>query len=180
MTALDIIVFVALGMGAITGFSRGLAQELLSVIAWAMVVVAVGFLHTPVTALLVNPVGSESGAAVLAFLAIAAIVYAIGRWMARSVGRRSRQSLLGPFDRVLGFGFGIIKGLIISTLLFLLVVLVFDTLYGSRDGRPEWIVDARTYPLMNASGNAMSAFIRDRQAGEIAGDDTKEGGVTGP
>ena len=163
MTALDIIVFFALGFGAVFGFMRGFVHEILSLIAWVMVIFAVRFLHAPVVEYLTAPVGSQSGAAVLAFLLVGIITYMLGRWLARELGKRTRQSILGPVDRVLGFGFGAVKGLIGSTLLFLLAVLVFDTIYGVDRGRPDWIARARTYALMNASGDAMSEFVRARQ-----------------
>jgi membrane protein required for colicin V production len=65
---------------------------------------------------------------------------------------------------VLGFGFGAVKGLISATLLFLLLVLLFEVAYGGSTKRPEWMTKSRTYPLLNASGDALSSFIRERQA----------------
>ena len=163
MTALDIIVLFLLGGGAIFGFLRGFVHEALSLIAWIMVIVAVRLLHGPATAIMSECVGTESGAAVLAFLAIAIVTFAFGRWVAKSIGRKSRKSVLGPIDRVLGFGFGAVKGLIGATLIFLLIVMGYETLFGAKAKRPEWMTISRTYPLLNASGDAMSAFVRERR-----------------
>ena len=106
MTALDIVVLFLLGAGAILGFMRGFVQEALSLIAWILIIVAVRVLHGPVTGWLTDPVGTEAGAAVLAFLAITIATYALGKMIAKSIGSKSRKSVLGPVDRVLGFGFG--------------------------------------------------------------------------
>ncbi len=171
MTALDIFVLVLMGGGAIFGFLRGFVQEILSLIAWILIIIGVRFLHAPVTDFLVSPIGSESGASVLAFAAIVIVTYALGRWVAKSIGSKSRKSLLGPVDRVLGFGFGMIKGLIGATLAYLLVILVYDGVYGAAVERPLWLSESRTYPLLNASGKAMIQFIDERR--EIA-DDTDE------
>ncbi len=175
MTAFDIIVLFLIGAGAIFGFMRGFMQEVLTLIAWVLVVLAVRFLHAPVTEMLYGPVGNEAGAAVLAFLAIAVITYALGRVIAKNIGEKSRKSALGPFDRVLGFGFGAIKGLIGATLLFLLLVMIFEIVYGGPEERPEWMTQSRTYPLLNASGDALSAFIRERREGEDAAGDRNAG-----
>jgi membrane protein required for colicin V production len=164
MTALDIIVLFLLGSGAILGFMRGFVQEALSLIAWLMIIVAVRLLHTPATAILSESVGSEGGAAVLAFLAIVIVTFALGRWIARSIGKKSRKSVLGPIDHVLGFGFGVVKGLIAATLIFLLLTLGYATLFGVDQKRPEWMTTSRTYPLLNASGDAMSEFVRERRS----------------
>jgi membrane protein required for colicin V production len=164
MTALDIIVLFLLGSGAVFGFMRGFVQEALSLIAWLLIIAAVRIFHGPATAALSEAVGTESGAAVLAFLAIVIVIFALGKWISNSIGKKSRKSVLGPIDRVLGFGFGMLKGLIFATLIFLLLVMGYETLFGAKESRPEWMSKSRTYPLLNASGDAMSEFVRDRRA----------------
>lgn len=164
MTGLDIFVLILMGGAAVLGFLRGFVQEALSLGAWILVVIGVRTLHTPITDRLIGPVGSDSGASVLAFASIAIVTYALGRWIARSIGARSRKSLLGPIDRVLGFGFGMVKGLIGATLLYLLVVLVYDSIYSADEPRPEWLAESRTYPLLNASGNAMVDLVQEQRA----------------
>lgn len=166
MTGLDIFVLLLMGGAAVFGFMRGFVQETLSLMAWILVIFAVRFLHASVSDFLVAPVGNEGGASVLAFGSIVIVTYALGRWIAKSIGRKSRKSLLGPIDRVLGFGFGMVKGLIGATLAYLLVVLVYDSIYSSQEPRPEWIANSRTYPLLNASGDTMVQFVEDRR--EIA------------
>jgi membrane protein required for colicin V production len=169
MTALDIIVLFLIGAGAIFGFMRGFVQEALSMIAWLLIIVAIRVLHAPVADMLASAVGTEAGAAVLAFLAIVVVTYAFGRWLAKRIGEKSRKSVLGPVDRALGFGFGAVKGLIGGTLLFLLLVMLYETAFGGKAERPKWMTDSRTYPLLNASGDALSTFIRERQnSGGIA------------
>lgn len=177
MTALDIIVLFLIGAGAIFGFMRGFVQEALSMIAWLLIIVAVRVLHAPVADALSGAVGTEAGAAVLAFLVIVVVTYAFGRWLAKRIGEKSRKSVLGPVDRVLGFGFGAVKGLIGATLLFLLIVMLYETAFGGKAKRPEWMTNSRTYPLLNASGDALSTFIRERQdagADEAAEADAKD------
>ncbi len=168
MTALDIIVLFLLGAGAIFGFLRGFVQEALSLISWLLIIVAIRVLHGPVTEMLASSVGTEAGAAVLAFLAISIVTYALGKWISKSIGSKSRGSVLGPIDRVLGFGFGAIKGLIGATLIFLFLVMAYETIYGGKAKRPHWMTESRTYPLLNASGDAMSSFIRERRDGDKA------------
>ena len=163
MTALDIIVLFLIGAGAIFGFMRGFVQEALSLISWTLIIAAIRILHGPLTEMLAGPVGTDAGAAVVAFLAIVIVTYALGKWIAKSTGTKSRQSVLGPIDRVLGFGFGALKGLIGATLIFLLLVMGYETIFGGAEKRPEWMTKSRTYPLLHASGDAMSSFVRSRR-----------------
>lgn len=163
MTALDIIVLLLIGGGATFGLFRGFVMETLSLIAWVLAIFAIRLLHAPVTEWLTDPVGTQAGAAVLAFALVFGVTFMAGKFLARSLGARTRQSVLGPVDRVLGLGFGALKGLIGATLLFMLASLVYDTIYGGDAQRPEWMSASRSYPLLNASGKAMSEFVAERR-----------------
>jgi membrane protein required for colicin V production len=67
MTALDIFVILVVGGAALVGFVRGFAHEVLALLAWIVAIVALKLFHTPLSARLVDSVGTEAGAAVLAF-----------------------------------------------------------------------------------------------------------------
>ncbi|HLV07054.1 MAG TPA: CvpA family protein [Croceibacterium sp.] len=162
MTGFDIIVFLIVGAAAIGGFMRGFVQEVLSLAAWAVAIVAIRFLHTDVTAVLYEYIGTPSGASVLAFVLLLIVPYAAVRLIATRVGLISRNSILGPFDRVLGFGFGALKGAIVVVMAFSLLVLGYDTIWGPG-GRPVWMTTARTYPFVNASADAMVQLIDERR-----------------
>lgn len=164
MTAMDIIVLALLGGGGILGFKNGFVQEVLSFAAWAVAIIAIRLFHDPVSLWLVEPVGSEGGAATLALIGIFAVSFFAVRWGAAYIGGRMRRSTLGPLDRVLGFGFGALKGLIAATLLFLLATMVYEVIWP-EDERPEWMTSSRTYPLLNASGNALVDAIEERRKG---------------
>ena len=172
LTALDIIVIVLVGAGLVFGVMRGFVSELLSLFAWFLAIVALSYLHGPVRDLLVGPVGTESGAAILSFVLVFGLVFFGGKLASRSVGRRVRSSVVGPVDRVLGAGFGALKGLIGATLLYLLVSLVYDTIWGRAAERPDWIAQARTYPLLQSSGETIVDLVEARRgpaAGEASG-----------
>jgi membrane protein required for colicin V production len=74
-----------------------------------------------------------------------------------------KRSKVGPFDKLLGAGFGALKGLIGATLLYLGFNLVYDSIWGRTAQRPEWLATSRTYPLLYASGRAMVDFVEWRR-----------------
>jgi membrane protein required for colicin V production len=166
MTALDIIVLLLIGGGAVLGLMRGFVMETLSLIAWILAIFAIRLFHASVTDLLTPFVGTESGAAVLAFALVFGVTFAAGKFLAHALGKRTRTSVLGPVDRVLGAGFGAVKGLIGATLIFLAFSLVYDTIYGATADRPDWLSRSRSYPLLGASGRAISAFVDERRFGD--------------
>ncbi len=151
LTSLDIAVILTVGGAAVLGFLRGFVTEVLSLAAWVLVVIALKLFHTPVAAALAGPTGTAGGAATLAFALISGIGYFGGRLVANAVGSRTRASVLGPVDRALGFGFGALKGLILASLAFLLLLLAADFVGGGPTGRPAWIRQARTVPSVPCS-----------------------------
>ena len=164
MNAVDIIVLLAIGGSAILGLLRGFVLETLSLMAWVLAIFCIRLFHASVADLLTPFVGTASGAAILALGLVFGVTFGVGKMVAHAIGRRTRQSVLGPVDRVLGGGFGAVKGLIGATLAFLAFSLVYDTMYGSGARRPDWLSDARTFPLLNASGQAVSEFLAEQRA----------------
>jgi len=162
MTGFDIIVLIVIGVAAIGGFLRGFVQEVLSLAAWILAIFAIHYLHTDLSNGLLGYVGTPSGAAVLAFALLLLIPYAAMKLIAGRLGQSSRNSFLGPVDRVLGFGFGLIKGGIIVVMAFSLLVLGYDTVWGPS-GRPTWITTSRTYPAVNAAADQLVEMIAERR-----------------
>jgi len=171
MTGFDIIVLLFVGIGAAAGFLRGFVQEIVALGAWIFSVFAIRYLHTPLAEILEPRIGTTSGAAVLAFAILLLIPYMAIKLLAKYLGGKSRDSVLGPIDRVLGFGFGAVKGIIITVFGFSVLMLGYDTVWGI-EGRPGWISQARTYPLVNAASEELVTMIAERRAA-VADDDAK-------
>jgi membrane protein required for colicin V production len=172
MTALDMIMLLGVGGCALFGFMRGFVQEVLSLFAWVLAVMAVRLFLAPFTDLAAIWLGTSGAAAIFSFALLFGLAYLAGRLIACRAGQRMRTSVLGPVDRVLGGGFGALKGLIGATLVFLAFTLVYGTFYGSADAdRPDWMTRSRSYPLLNASGDAMSQFVAERNRKGKSGDE---------
>lgn len=163
MNLFDLIVLLVVGTAAVGGFMRGFVQEVLSLASWVLAIFAIRYLHTDLTAFIFGFIGTPTSAALLAFVLLLLIPYAAMRLIARRTGDRARTSLLGPIDRVLGFGFGAVKGTIVMVFAFSLVVLGYDSGWGAA-GRPEWIRNARSYSFINASSEEMVQLIAQRRA----------------
>lgn len=165
MTALDVFVFLLLIGGAAIGFVRGFVHEVISLLAWAVGIAMLKLFHSQLWAGLENSFHtSPSAGAVLAFAILFVPSFVIVKLLARSLGGRTRRhSVLGPVDRVLGGGFGLLKGLLGATLFFLLANLATDMVYGPQADRPHWMTQSRTYPLLNASGRSIVDWVEARR-----------------
>ena len=142
MTAMDIMVLLLIGGNGLLGFGRGFVSEALSMVALALAIIAVRLFHAPATSLLTGIIGTEGGAATLSLAIVFGLTWFLGRYLAQKIGATTRKSTLGPVDRVLGLGFGALKGLLIATVAFVGFAMLYDTLYGQDARRPEWMRDS--------------------------------------
>ena len=165
MTALDVFVFLLLFGGGAVGFVRGFVHEVISLLAWLVAIAMLKLFHTQLwTGLITSFHWDNAAAAVLAFAILFVPSFVLVKLLARQIGGKTRRSaLLGPFDRVLGGGFGALKGLLGATLFFLLANLATDMVYGPQSDRPQWMTKSRTYPLLNASGRGIVDWVEARR-----------------
>ena len=168
LTALDIVVLLALLFGTVTGGLRGFVQESLSLAALIVALFAVRLFHEPVTMWLYELVGTEAGASVLAFSLILGVIWGGGKYAAARIGGATRKSMVGTVDRLLGAGFGALKALLIVTAIFMLVTLAYDVMFGKNAERPEWMAQSRSFALLSATGSALSDIVAERLDDEPA------------
>lgn len=163
MTALDILVLLLVGWFSFRGLANGFVAEALSLIAWIVAIAAVKLFHAAVAEYLTIPVGTEAGASVLAFALVFGVTFLIIRAIGSKLGKVSKASALGVFDRILGGGFGALKGLIGASVIFLVASMLYDTVFGGKSARPQWMIASKTYPLLNATSGALVNFIEERR-----------------
>lgn len=163
MTGFDFIVLGIVAIAAVGGFMRGFVQEILSLSAWIFAALAIRFIHTPLTAALGGYLGYGVPTSILAFALLLLIPYAAMKVIANNLGSAARNSALGPIDRVLGFGFGGLKGVVVVVIAFSLLVLGYDTVWGFG-GRPTWITTARSYDLVDSGSRSLVEMIAQRRS----------------
>ncbi|MDT8280221.1 MAG: CvpA family protein [Erythrobacter sp.] len=162
MTGFDIIILIIIGVAAVGGFMRGLVQEVLSLASWIMAAVALHFMHPVLTDGLRNVYNAEPATPLLAFVLLLLIPYAAMKVIIGTASGVSDGAILGPIDRVLGFGFGAIKGVLIAIFAFSLLAIGFDNSWGYK-GRPTWITTARTYPAADTFSRDLLPMIAVRR-----------------
>ena len=116
-----------MALSMFTGFMRGFWKEVIALAAW-VIAIWLAFSYTPVVAVWLAPYIHEQPLRFgLAFLGIILAVLLAGSATNATVGFILRHAGLRGADRVLGMGFGFIRGaLIISLLLTLAVVAKVD------------------------------------------------------
>lgn len=169
MAVFDIVVLLVIGAFGARGLMKGFVKEVLSLCAVVAGIIAVRLLHGLVTNWVAPYLGSEYVAALLAFVLIFGAVAISVKLLASTISSQIRNAGLGFFDRVLGFGFGAIKGLLVVTVCYVGFIFVYDALYGELSPRPDWLRFTHSYPLLNAGSEAMSSWVAQNE---------RDGGLT--
>ena len=170
LTALDVTVLLLIGLGGLAGLARGFVTEILSLFAWVAALFAVHFIYPFARPLAIHLTGTEAGGSILAFTGIFLIAFLIFRSVAQQLGSRTRNSVIGPLDRLLGLGFGLFKGLIGAAVIYLVLGFGYDVI-DAGGPRPGWIESGRTKPLLELTSKTMVEFVQAR---------TRHSPVTGP
>lgn len=168
LTPFDIVVILLIALGGVAGLLRGFVTEVLSLLAWVAGIVAVRFLYAPARDFAQRFLGNEAGAAILAFTLIFFTAYIAFRFVAQMLGTRTRASIVGPLDRLLGLGFGAFKGLLGAAILYLLLTFALNLL-DKGGPRPAWLQAGRTEPLLEMTSKAMIDFVDKTRAGQPIG-----------
>jgi membrane protein required for colicin V production len=161
LTTFDIIVGLMIGIGAVRGVMRGFVGELASLGAWVAGFLAVRFLFTPAKALLTPYTDSEAGAAVLALAILFMGTFFIVRVIGAQLSDAAQDSIVGPFDRLLGLGFGAAKGVLASVLMFLAIIFGLDALQTEKP--PEWLARAKSGPTLAMLSRTLGNFVDEME-----------------
>ena len=159
-TIVDAVVAVIIVVSAILAFSRGLLRESLAILGWVAAAV-VAYMFAPGLAPLVADLpylgdflgGSCELTIVAAFavlFAVALIVFAIFAPLFSSIVRRSS---LNAFDQGLGFLFGVVRGVLLVALAFV----VYDRAMGNTG--VEMIDNSRSAAVFAQVTTAINDYI---------------------
>jgi membrane protein required for colicin V production len=177
MTSFDILVLLVVGALAAMGAVRGFVTEVLTLMAWVAAVIALKLFYPSGKGVAAGLVSSETGAAMLSFVVIFFGVFLSFRLLGRMLGERTKKSVVGPVDRVLGLGFGAVKGLIAVSLVFLVLTRGHALIWGGDEKLPEFLTAARTEPLLDVTSRAIIDYAADRQRRTGIGDEGAPGEV---
>jgi membrane protein required for colicin V production len=186
VTKLDYIVFALLLISAVVGFARGAVREIVAMVALVAGALAALFgwrFVRPAAAYVIHtPWLSATVALLVVFVAVFFAVRLAGAALARRI---QSTDVLGALDRTAGLLIGLVRGLVVLGVLYLM----FNAATPA-DLRPRWIVQARTWPLaadmarllealapkgLDLAGRLKPAFARAVQDGASGDRTTTEG-----
>lgn len=160
MTVFDLMCLAILAASAALGYVRGGAREVATVIAFviAALLAVVSLRVTGPIARHAIHIGFLANA--LAILVVFAVIYAVLRLAGRKLIQRIPGADAGSKpDRIIGAGFGLVRGIVALGVLFLLF-----TVATPPERTPRWVKHAALYPLSRAAGRVLIALAPEGSA----------------
>lgn len=158
LAGFDWVVALIVGAAALFGLMRGFIGEVASLAAWLAGVIAVRMGHGLMQPWLERTSGSETVAGLLSVLLPFGIGFAGVRLAGMALSSGARAAGVGAIDRMLGLGFGMLKGTLAASLLFLLITVALKLVPGD-DTRPAWLARARTTSTLALVASAMVSQV---------------------
>lgn len=177
LAAFDWLVLLLVGVTAIFGLMRGFIAEVASLAAWVAGFVAVRLFYTPARAAFADAGGGEMLSSIAGVLVPFLLALLAVRLLGALLSKSAKDGVIGPFDRLLGLGFGLVKGVLVASLLFLVITIALRLVPGEGE-RPRWLADAKTRPTLALVASAMVGYVGDlwrEEVGDALGDDPHRG-----
>ncbi len=153
MTSFDYAAaFILLASGLI-GLVRGATREVTTVVAFVLAAIVSVFALRFSGPLARHAIHAGWLANTAAILAVFIVAYIVLRLIGGALTRTVQQTSLSGLDRLLGFGIGLVRALVVLGGFTLLL-----NAATPAERLPKWITGATLYPLAAAAGAALRAF----------------------
>lgn len=168
---LDFIVLGIVFLSGVLAMFRGFVHEVLSLVSWVLAYfIAAKYYH------LLEPwvhhhIKNETGASLAAGTGLFLIVLLVCALLSNVIVGLVRGKALNTIDRSLGFAFGLIRGALVISIVYLALTAIFwpdlDKAVDKEakdEGRkpPEWIIEAKTRPAMARGAEFLRKFIPEK------------------
>ena len=153
MNAVDIAVVVVLLASGVFALMRGFVHEILAIAGWIAAALA-ALWGLPLVRPFVHPhINNATLADVAGGAAIFLVTLLLLSFITHGIAQRVRRSSVSAVDRSLGFAFGLLRGLALASLCFLVV----DRLMAPDE--PEVLATAKTRPLLATGARMLEKLI---------------------
>jgi membrane protein required for colicin V production len=153
VNAVDITVVVLLLASGVFALMRGFVYEVLAMTGW----IAAGFAALwgiPLARPLVQPyIASQTLADIAGGAAIFLAALLISSFITHAISRSVRKSAVSSVDRSLGFAFGLLRGLVLACLCFMVVTKLM------APDEPPMLTNAKTRPLLAAGARIIQSLV---------------------
>ncbi len=161
ITILDMVFLALAAISGLLAMYRGFSRELLSILSWIAAGAATYVFITGYPEVGESLAGQLGQRPELIQIALGAVLFVVVLIVVHLITSRLSESILdsrvGMIDRILGLGFGVVRGGLLLIILFILVKQVFPP-----ESFPPWVKDAATYDFIDTSSDSIADAVLKR------------------
>ena len=149
----DWFILIVLIASGIISFARGFTKEFLSLFLWIVAFIAAISLEYLATPRVNEFIGNEEISKIISYIVVFVIFIFIGGIVIKFISKLIKWSGASGFDRFLGVLFGLIRGLIVLFVIFLLLPSGLKT--------TDLISNSKITPVIQKYAPQIEAYFRD-------------------
>ncbi|MDE2110277.1 MAG: CvpA family protein [Alphaproteobacteria bacterium] len=157
---LDVVVVAIIIVSTVYATYRGFVSETLSIFAWIAAAFATLYFGPSLAHLMRTMINPAWLGEVVGYGAVFLVVVIPLSFMSYRFSESIKKSQVGALDRALGGAFGVVRGLAIIGIAYL----IFSAFVPIPD-QPGWIARARLLPLIQGSAEVVASLVPDQHRG---------------
>ena len=153
LNSADWFILVVLIASGIISFTRGFTKEFLSLFLWIAAFIAAISLEFLATPKINEFIGNEEISKIISYIFVFVVFIFVGGIVIKFISKLIKWSGASGFDRFLGVMFGLIRGLIVLFVIFLLLPSSLKT--------TDLISNSKITPIIQKYAPQIEAYFRD-------------------
>ena len=149
----DWFILIILVASGVISFARGFTKEFLSLFLWLAAFIAAISLEYLATPKINEFIGNEEVSKIISYITVFVIFIFLGGIVIKFISKLIKWSGASGFDRFLGVLFGLIRGLIVLFVIFLLLPSSLKT--------TDLISNSKITPIIQKYAPEIEAYFRD-------------------
>jgi membrane protein required for colicin V production len=157
---IDVVVVLVIIASTVYATYRGLVSETLSIFAWIAAAFATLYFGPWLAHLMREMISPPWFGVAVGYGAVFLVVVIPLSFMSFRFSEGVKKSQVGPLDRALGGAFGVVRGLAIIGIAYLVFSMMVPI-----PSQPGWITRARLLPLIQESAEVVVSLVPDQHMG---------------
>jgi membrane protein required for colicin V production len=161
LTGFDLIVIAVVVISALLGLARGMIREVVGIISWIAALAVAFYAFDQVWPLVRSVVSPDILATVVTALAVFLVPLVVFKLLGAMLATGIDEIGLGFVDRLGGLAFGLVRGVFLVAVGWLIATMLIDT-----RSMPAWVTTARLEPQVVMAADWLEGRLPDRLAVE--------------
>lgn len=153
---LDLAVMLIVLVSGLLALLRGFTREVLAIFSWVAAAAAAYYLHPLLLPYIKPHIAKDNVAVAAAAAGVFFVSLLVVSLFTVKLSDVILDSKVGALDRTLGFVFGAARGFLLAAVAF-----VFYGWLVPEPIQPSWVKDARSKPIMTATGDKLRDMLPD-------------------